>query len=145
MPINCPLLCSTFFYVGKFKYAPGTMASLLTLIIWAVIGPEDLLLRSVIMLLLILIGFISTKTSLQFFKEKDPQAIVIDEVIGMSIPLLLITDIVGMLLAFILFRILDILKPSIIYYSQNYKDEYGILLDDIIAGFCVLLLLIRYI
>jgi len=101
--------------------------------------------RSVIMLLLVLIGFISTKISLQFFEEKDPQAIVIDEVIGMSIPLLLITDIVGMLLAFILFRILDILKPSIIYYSQNYKDEYGILLDDIIAGFCVLLLLIRYI
>ena len=145
MPINFSLLCSTFFYVGKLKYAPGTMASLITLIIWAVLVPEDLLLRSMIMLLLILIGFISTKISLQSFEEKDPQAIVIDEVIGMSIPLLLITDIVGMLLAFILFRILDILKPSIIYYSQNYKNEYGILLDDIIAGFCVLLLLIRYI
>ena len=145
MTINFPLLFSTFFYVGKIKYAPGTVASFLTLILWASLVPEDFLSRFVIVLFLILVGFISTEKSLSFFKGKDPQAIVIDEVVGMSISLLFITDIALMLLAFILFRILDILKPSIIYYSQNYKGAQGIMLDDIIAGSCVLILLIRYI
>ena len=145
MKINFPLLFSTFFYVGKIKYAPGTAASFVTLILWIFLVPVDFLLRFAIISFLILVGFISTEKSLSFFKEKDPQAIVIDEVVGMSISLLFITNIELMLLAFILFRILDILKPSIIYYSQNYKGAKGIMLDDIIAGSCVLVLLIKYI
>ena len=145
MSINFPLLFSTFFYIGKIKYAPGTVTSFITLLLWAFLMPEDFLLRCVVVLFLILIGFVSTEKSLSFFKEEDPQVVVIDEVVGMSIPLLFITDIKLMLLAFILFRILDILKPSIIYYSQYYKGAKGIMLDDILAGSCVLILLIRYV
>ena len=145
MTINFSLLFSTFFYVGKIKYAPGTAASFVTLILWIFLVPVDFLLRFAIISFLILVGFISTEKSLSFFEEKDPQVIVIDEVVGMSISLLFITNIMLMLLAFILFRILDILKPSIIYYSQNYKGAKGIMLDDIIAGSCVLILLIKYI
>ena len=143
--LNFPLLFSTFFYIGKVRYAPGTVASLVTLIIWLYLIPEDFLFRLIFVLLLAIAGFLSTKKSLSFFKEKDPQVIVIDEVVGMSISVLFITDASIMVLAFFLFRILDIFKPSIIYYSQNYEGVQGIMIDDIIAGICVLILLINYI
>ena len=145
MGVRFSLLLSTCFYIGRIKYAPGTLASLFTFVIWAFFVPHDFVLRLAIILILTFIGYISTTKSLPVFKEKDPQAIVIDEVVGMSISLLFITEIALMLVAFILFRILDILKPSIIYYSQKFKGAHGIMLDDIIAGSCVLIILIMYI
>ena len=129
MTINFPLLFSTFFYVGKIKYAPGTVASFLTLILWASLVPENFLLRFVIVLFLILVGFIATEKSLSFFKEKDPQSIVIDEVVGMSISLLFITDITLMLLAFILFRITTSYQPIIAIYRKVTFNTYNLYLN----------------
>ena len=138
-------LISTFFYLGKFPVFPGTVASLATLIIWNFITVESLLFRFIILLLIILFGFISINISLPAFKSEDPQEIVIDEVVGMSIPLIFIfNDLFLSILSFILFRILDILKPSIIYYSQSFRDAYGILMDDILSGLIVALIIINY-
>ncbi len=68
---------------------------------------------------------------------------VIDEVVGMMISLFLIPKtILAYSLAFILFRALDIFKPSIIYRSQNFGYGIGIMLDDIIAGIITLLIII---
>ena len=50
--------------------------------------------------------------------------------------LLFLTDLVIMSIAFILFRVFYILKPSVIYYSQFYNGAYGIMLDDLLAGLC---------
>ena len=63
---------------------------------------------------------------------KDPQYIVIDEVIGLWIALFFIpsNDFINIILAFIIFRLLDILKPSIINRVQNIKGVSGVLLDD---------------
>ena len=65
--------------------------------------------------------------------------------VGMSLPILFLTDLVIMLIAFILFRVFDILKPSIIYYSQFYDGAYGVILDDLLAGLCTIILLVKYI
>ena len=138
-------LISTFFYLGKVKYAPGTIASLATFFIWYSFMPENILLRLLIFFFISIIGFFSIKNSLICYNDKDPQEIVIDEVIGMSLSLLLLTDLVIMSIAFILFRVFDILKPSIIYYSQFYNGAYGIILDDLLAGFCVSIILVQYI
>ena len=138
-------LISTFFYLGNTPIFPGTVASLATLILWNFISLDSLLVRFFILLVIIFCGFIAIKISLPSFKEEDPQAIVIDEVVGMSIPLLFILDNLFIsILAFLLFRILDIFKPSIIYYSQSLKEEYGILMDDILSGFITTLIIINY-
>ena len=136
---------STFFYLGKVNYAPGTIASLATLFVWYSFIPENILIRFLIFFSISVIGFFSIKYSLVCYKDKDPQEIVIDEVVGMSLPILFLTDLVIMLIAFILFRVFDILKPSIIYYSQFYDGAYGVILDDLLAGFCVIIILVQYI
>ncbi|MAV89140.1 MAG: hypothetical protein CBD21_01190 [bacterium TMED161] len=138
-------LISTFFYLGKVKYAPGTIASLVTLFIWYIFMPEDILFRLLFFFCISIIGFFSIKNSLICYNDKDPQEIVIDEVIGMSLPLLFLTDLVIMSIAFILFRVFDIFKPSIIYYSQFYDGAFGIILDDLLAGLCVIIVLVQYI
>ena len=142
---NLSLLITTFFYIGKIRYAPGTFSSLATLFIWILFIPADYFIRISITFLLTIIGFIFIKLSLPNFQEEDPQSIVIDEVIGMSVALIFINDLSIMIIAFLLFRMLDILKPSIIYYSQHFPGAYGILLDDILAGAITSMLLIAYI
>jgi phosphatidylglycerophosphatase A len=127
------------------RHAPGTFSSLVTLLIWILFIPGDYFIRISITFLLTIIGFIFIKLSLPNFKENDPQSIVIDEVIGMSVALIFINDLSIMIIAFLLFRMLDILKPSIIYYSQYLPGAYGILLDDILAGAITSMLLIAYI
>ena len=138
-------IISTFFYLGKIKYAPGTIASLVTFFLWYSFMPENILFRLLIFFCLTIIGFFSIKNSLICYNDKDPQEIVIDEVVGMSLPLIFLTDLVIMSIAFILFRVFDILKPSIIYYSQFYNGAYGIILDDLFAGLCVSIILVQYI
>ena len=142
---NLSLLIITFFYIGMIRHAPGTFSSLVTLLIWILFIPADYFIRISITFLLTIIGFIFIKLSLPNFQEEDPQSIVIDEVIGMSVALIFINDLSIMIIAFLLFRMLDILKPSIIYYSQNFPGAYGILLDDILAGAITAMLLIAYI
>ena len=143
---NLSLFVVTFFYIGKIKHAPGTFSSLATLIIWILLIPTDYSIRIFIILCLTILGFIFIKISLSNFKEQDPQSIVIDEVIGMSIALMFINNnLFIMMVAFLLFRTFDILKPSIIYYSQHFPGAYGILLDDILAGAITAILLIPYI
>ena len=139
------IIISTFFYLGKVRFAPGTVASLATLIIWNFITLDSLLIRLLIALIITFLGFISIKISSSEFKIEDPPEIVIDEVVGMSIPLLFIIDNFFLsVISFILFRILDICKPSIIYYSQTFKGEYGVLMDDILSGLIVALIIIHY-
>ena len=73
--------------------------------------------------------------------EKDPSYIVIDEVVGMMISLYLIPKFFSAyLLAFIIFRFFDILKPSIIHRIQNLGYGIGIMMDDIISGILSLLI-----
>ena len=67
--------------------------------------------------------------------DQDPSEIVIDEAAGMGISLFLLPHSLGLyLLAFILFRIFDVLKPSFIHQVQNLPGGWGIMLDDVLAG-----------
>tara|TARA_B100000700_G_scaffold151872_1_gene168573 strand:- start:215 stop:658 length:444 start_codon:yes stop_codon:yes gene_type:complete len=139
------LFISTFFYIGKIKYAPGTIASLATFCIWSFFSPMDFIFRIGLILFLLILSIISIHYSISFFEEEDPQPIVIDEVVGMSIALFFITEkLILMIVAFTLFRLFDILKPSIIFYSQDFKQPYGILMDDILAGIFSGLILFPY-
>ena len=67
--------------------------------------------------------------------DHDPSEVVIDEAVGMGISLFMLPHSFGLyLLAFILFRIFDIFKPSFIYQIQDLPGGWGIMVDDVLAG-----------
>tara|TARA_B110001454_G_C12655405_1_gene407218 strand:- start:370 stop:810 length:441 start_codon:yes stop_codon:yes gene_type:complete len=131
----------TFFYTGYVRFAPGTIASILAMLIWFYI-PNNLIIQlSIILLLLFSSIYLCYLHSIQSNIE-DPSYIVIDEALGMFISLFMLPKHLSLyLLAFIMFRVFDILKPSIIYNIQNLKYGIGILADDIIAGLFTLIIL----
>ena len=134
-------LISTFFYLGKLPKAPGTWGSLGALFVWSLI-PESLFFRLILLVITLIIGFIACEFTLQQIDDPDPSYIVIDEVVGLWIALLFVPKTIFFsLLGFVLFRLFDILKPSFIYSVQFFKGSLGVMLDDIFAGFLVMLIL----
>ena len=142
---NIIYLILSFFYIGKIKIAPGTIASIVLASLWYFI-PNIILLQSITIIILTTAGLITCwKYSLQN-KQKAPAFIVVDEVVGMSIALFMIPkNILYYFIAIALFRAFDILKPSIIFHSQYVKNGLGIMLDDIISGILSSLILVLYI
>ncbi len=102
-------------------------------------------------------AFFAIKSCLKNFKNDDPQEIVIDEFVGQSIPVILyeffhsdrnnssIEILQTYFWFFLLFRVFDGLKPfPIDYIDKKYKNTFGILFDDILAGVYVVFCLIIY-
>ena len=74
---------------------------------------------------------------------KDPGVIVIDEVAGMMVSVLTLPRTIPVLLtAFVLFRIFDVWKPFPARASQSLAGGFGVMVDDLIAGFYALLVLL---
>ena len=92
----------------------------------------------------------------QDLDNKDPKEVTIDEVIGQSIPIYLYEIAHGTdknpqdsaiiyVCIFILFRLFDIQKPfPINIFDQKFKNSFGVILDDVIAGLYVVLTLIIF-
>ena len=142
----------TFFFIGKIKYAPGTIASFFTCILFLLlINNFSYIILFFTILIIFLLSFISINNSFDEFNSKDPQEIVIDEVVGQMLvllaipvyetlyPLPLIYYFTG---SFLLFRLFDIWKPyPINYVDDNLSGSLGIMLDDIIASIYSILIL----
>ncbi len=138
--MNMWQFAATFFYLGKLPFAPGTWGSLGAMILWSFL-PLSFSLQLMILILLFCIGIFSSKKTAEALKTQDPPEVVIDEALGMSIALFMLPHTIAIYsLAFILFRIFDILKPSFIYRVQYLPDGWGIMLDDILAGIITLLI-----
>ena len=151
------LLFVTLFGIGYLKFAPGTWASLVTsillFIIFHVLNKSSTFVLLILLIILIYAIF-AINSCLKKFEDKDPKQIVIDEVIGQSIPIYLYEishgiekdfdkSILFYFSIFLLFRIFDILKPfPINYFDRKYKNTFGIMFDDILAGFYVVLTLV---
>jgi len=136
------------FYLGKIKYAPGTIVSALTTFIWYTVDFSKNIQISMI-ISLIIIGLILCYCYSKYNGDKDPSFIVIDEVAGMSIALFMVPKVSYLyLLSFLLFRFFDIFKPSLISDSEEIGNGIGIMLDDIISGLislCLIHLFINWI
>ena len=148
--------------VGYIKIAPGTFASLITSIILFYLFRSSILIEdfSIICVIIIFFFFYSLyaiESIKSQFQQKDAKQIVIDEVIGQSIPILLIeyitflqtqsfgADLYLYVASFFLFRFFDILKPfPIKYFDKNYKNSFGILFDDVLAGIYTLIVLLLF-
>ena len=125
---------ATFFYLGKLPFAPGTWGSLGALILWVFL-PISYPLQLIIIIILFSIGVISSKKMSLELDNNDPSEVVIDEAVGMCIALFMLPHSLAIyIMAFILFRIFDVFKPSFIYRVQNLPGGWGIMLDDVLAG-----------
>ena len=106
----------------------------LPLILWFFLPIAISVHLSVIFLFFVL-GVYSSQQVAKYMQVHDPSEVVIDEAVGMGISLFMLPHSYGLyLLAFIVFRIFDILKPSFIYQVQNLPGGWGIMLDDVLAG-----------
>ena len=127
-------IAATFFYLGKLPIAPGTWGSLGALFLWLFLPITTSVHLSVILTLFVL-GVYSSHKVAKYLNVHDPSEVVIDEAVGMGISLFMLPhDWVLYLIAFLLFRFFDILKPSFIYQIQNLPGGWGIMLDDVLAG-----------
>ena len=128
------------FYVGYIKYAPGTIASFLALLIYYFI-PSIFIYQTMILLFLLIIAFYLCFLYSGNSLIKDPSYIVIDEIVGMYIAVFMLPkSILLYIVAFLLFRFFDIYKPCIINKSQNLDFGIGIMVDDILSGIFALII-----
>lgn len=141
------LAFSTLFGCGYFKYGSGTLASAVTTLAALLIVNISQTLFFGLTISIIIVGFIVTERTLVDVKNPDPSYIVIDEVVGQLIPFIIIcgqgssfkSSFILALLAFIIFRILDIYKPGFIGKSEKlFHGTTAVMIDDILAGACTL-------
>ena len=146
------LLFLTLFKIGNVKYAPGTIASIFTCVIFIILNYFFSI--NVVLLLTIIVflySFVAINNSYESFNSEDPQEIVVDEFVGQMLPLIAIPVYETLFPApvlyycissFLLFRFFDILKPfPISYIDTNVKGATGIMLDDVVAGFFSIIVL----
>lgn len=125
---------STFFYIGYLPLVPGTFGSLAGIFLYYIFNSNTVIYLSATFILIIL-GFLVSGEAEKEFNKKDARCIVIDEVSGMLLSLMFIpADFTLVICGFLLFRILDSLKPFPAARIQNLKGSIGIMEDDIVAG-----------
>ena len=127
------IITSTFFYVGFLPLIPGTFGSIAGLILFYLV--RESVFYPLFTLLVIILGFMVSGEAERLLNRKDARCIVIDEVSGMLLSLLFIPyDIKLVIIAFLVFRLLDALKPFPAARLEKLKGTIGIMSDDIVAG-----------
>ena len=129
-------IISTFFGVGYFPLAPGTLTSLVVVLLYKLY--LHTLSWPFYLLLLFFLFILGTITSGQYSSDvnkKDPRNIVIDEALGQSLLLFRMSDAwLPLILSFFLFRFFDIVKPYPIKKIENLPKGWGIMMDDVVAA-----------
>ena len=152
-------LLITMFGLGKIRFMPGTLGSLATAIFLFFLFhslnvPSDTILIGWI--IIFIYSFYAVSTHIKDNKDKDPGEIILDEFLGQSIPIYLYEishgttkenneAIIYYAIFFILFRYFDILKPfPVSFFDKNFKNSFGVIMDDICAGLYVVLTLVCF-
>ena len=149
----------TMFGLGRIPKIPGTFGSLATVILLYFFF-HILDLSSILILIFLMVIFVfSFKAVALHIKDnanKDPKEVVIDEFIGQSIPIYIYEishgteksfdqAIIFYGVCFILFRFFDIVKPfPVNFFDKKFRNSFGVIMDDICAGFYVVLSLVCF-
>ena len=149
----------TMFGLGKIPKIPGTFGSLATVIVLYLFFHVLKVSSNIILIGLMAIfiySFSAVSAHIKDNEDKDPKEVIIDEFIGQSIPIYLFeishgTEkssnevIIFYGVCFVLFRFFDIAKPfPVSYFDKNFKNSFGVIMDDVFAGFYVVLTLICF-
>lgn len=150
-----PRLIATGFFSGYSPWASGTVGTLVGLLIYCIPGVESPLLLGSLIVIAFFAGVISSarvarivghqlthsaeraKAAFQSgsHAEADPSIVVIDEIVGMWITLLFLPKTIPVIvIGFIAFRAMDILKPQPARLMEQIPNGWGIMLDDVVAG-----------
>ena len=131
---------SEIYPIGKLKYAPGTIASLFTCVIFFYLNKYfQIEILILIFFTIFFLSLLSIQIYLKKYGDKDHQSIVIDEFLGQyvalfSIPLFeLENNFINICIIFLLFRFFDISKIGL-KSIEKMPGAYGILFDDILGG-----------
>ena len=128
------VLIATVFGVGYAPLAPGTVASVVTVIFLGLV-PFSRAGLVIFLVLVVVVGTWAAHVAERVIGGKDPGAIVIDEVAGMTLSVVafpLTSEVLAVGLA--LFRVFDVLKPPPAQESQRIRGGIGVMIDDLIAG-----------
>ena len=149
----------TMFGLGKIPKVPGTFGSLVTIILlyffFHILDISSNIILTVLIVIFIY-SFSAVSAHIEDNENKDPKEVIIDEFIGQSIPIFLYEishgikkspdeAIIFYFVCFILFRFFDIAKPfPVSFFDKNFKNSFGVIMDDVCAGLYVILSLICF-
>ena len=131
---NIEKIIGSGLYSGFIPLAPGTMGSIVALLVYLIPGIENPVVLSGLIIVFLFWGkVIADKFETEY--GKDPKQCVVDEWVGTWISLLFIPKTVSfIIISFVIWRMLDILKPFPADRLENLKGGWGIMLDDVISG-----------
>jgi len=128
------LALATVLGVGYVPFASGTFGSAAGLLVWAAL-PASNMARGIAVLAVFVAGTWSASVAERYFGRTDPGQVVIDEVLGMMMTLMWNpVGWRGMVIAFLLFRIADIIKPFPANRLEQLHGGLGIMADDAMAA-----------
>lgn len=143
-----PTIIGTGFGSGFWPWGPGTAGALTGMLIWYALSfmLNSTLLFAVTLSCIVVFTIAGTWAvrRLSPFWGSDPQKVVIDEMVGVWVPLLAVpaSDIWLALASFVLFRLFDILKPFCIRTLDRRKGAFYVMADDILAGVYSLIIIV---
>jgi phosphatidylglycerophosphatase A len=130
------LLLATGFGVGYSPIAPGTLGTLIAIPIYFFLSNIPSPLYEITLVGFFFLSVWISENAETFFRKKDDQRIVIDEIVGFLVTMLWVQKTIRfVIIGFFLFRFFDILKPfPIRRLEKKLKGGYGVVLDDVMAG-----------
>jgi phosphatidylglycerophosphatase A len=130
------MFIATGCFIGKIPFAPGTFGSLLGILPYFFLSKTSVPVSIICIIIFIIFSIWIANDAEKILKRKDPGSIVIDEIAGMAVTLIgLPFNVFYVVSGFIIFRVLDIIKPfPIRYIEKRISGGAGIVLDDIAAG-----------
>jgi phosphatidylglycerophosphatase A len=136
MKLRAAKLLSTCFGIGFFPVAPGTVTSMVAVLCYFFI---PVLHNPLLLLFLVLLcsgAGIWAGGVMEDYYGEDPSVVTIDELAGQWLALVFLPEgIVPMALSLLFFRFFDIAKPGPVDALQRLPGGWGIMLDDLLAGF----------
>lgn len=148
-----PIIIGTGFGSGFWPWGPGTAGALLATVVWSALSlylsPAALFGTTLAFVIVFTaLGTWATRRLMPFWGD-DPKRVVVDEMVGVWIPLLACSPIDGSARAwgfcaasFVLFRLFDIFKPLGIRRIDRMRGAFYVMADDIVAGLYSLIIII---
>ena len=134
-------LLGSGFYTGYIPIASGTFGSFAALLIYFIPGFEKLFIILPVTLIFLLYG-IYVGSKFETVYGKDPAECTIDEMVGMWISLILLPKTSFIVaITFIIWRVLDIIKPYPARSFERFKGGFGIMIDDVVSSIYTLIIM----
>ena len=137
--IRLAFAIATVFKAGYIPIAPGTVGSIIGLLVfWLIKDYTSFTIEMFVAAALFFAGVWASTIVEQVLERHDPGVVIVDEVVGMLVALMLLPPtITVMFLAFLLFRVFDIIKPYPARWCEQLSRGWGIMMADVVAGLYV--------